>query len=262
VTHVTTAAYIYPLCKPFDHAGADMKKVLTGFVWLFAALALSAHARDVSPWAGLWYQGSYFGFDLQTFDGTGYPVGGNAGTTLDLVDSSISYSGYLNPDPFISYSVGVTNFSNVSQSYAFTFFTPLFPMVTDPSVVTASISGGLSDLFGDGVTFTPTAAFAQMSSVGGPLTDLGVDVGGAASGSGGAAGANYTYGSFASGLQSGPAGSWSFMQTTLSFTLTPHDSVALTGFVQITPVPEPSELLLLISGLFMLGFAGRCDKRA
>jgi len=167
----------------------------------------------------------------------------------------VQISGALNPEPSIAYGVAVIDFGAPS-SFAFLFSTPIVPVVA-PSVVTASLVGGLTDFTGDGLAITPTAAFMQVSEVGLPLTNMGVDVGAAFAAGPGAPGAFYAYGPFAAGPQGGPGpGPWTSLQVTLAFGLSGGGDVAsLTGFASINnaPVPEPGALLLLGSALAGLG---------
>jgi len=241
-----------------------MKITFTGCLGLLlAAIASGAHGATLAPFVLFSDDSQSMNLDVH-FDGTGWALGPAGGGSLDTATSHVSYNGYIDPDPFISYSVGITNSTNVAQTYTFTFFTPLLPNVTGANLVSGSISGGVSDLFGDGVQFAPTATFVQISSVGGPITGMGVDVGGAFSAGLGTPGANYTYGAYSSGIVAGPVGGWSYMQTTLSFTLSPFDAVALTGFTQITPVPEPGPQAMLMAALLLAAgfhFQARIRKK-
>jgi hypothetical protein len=169
----------------------------------------------------------------------------------------VTISGVLQPDPAISYSIGVTDFGAPS-TFGFFFSSPIV-LGPGPTSVDASVTGGLTDFTGNGVTITPTAAFLQLADVGAPTTNMGVNVGGPVSGGPGAAGANYSYGPFGAGPLAGPAGPWSTLSVTVGFTLTGgSDSAALTGFAEIVSVPEPSSVCMLATGAMgLLYFARR-----
>lgn len=159
----------------------------------------------------------------------------------------------LDPDPSIAYSVAVTDFG-VPSTFGFIFGTPIVPTGA-PNTVVSYVEGDLIDSTGDGISLTPTAATLQVSDVGAPLTDMGVDVGPAFFTGPGVAGASYDYGLHTAGPMSGPGpGPWTFLQTSASFALSGGgDFAAISGFAGITegvhPVPEPTSFLLLGGGL-------------
>jgi len=176
---------------------------------------------------------------------------------------SITISGNLDSDPSISYAIGVTDFGAPSI-FGFLFGTPIVP--TGPATtVTASIVGGLTDFTGDGVSLSPTAAKVQTSSVGFPITPMGVDVGDPAVHGPGAPGALYPYGSFADGPDPGPSGMWTFLSTSSTFSLTGGgDSAALTGFASVVTatVPDGGIGLLGVLTLLAVVFAGSCSRKS
>jgi hypothetical protein len=159
----------------------------------------------------------------------------------------------LNLDPSIAYGIAVVDFGAPS-TFGFLFGTPIVPTGA-PNVVTSSLAGAFIDVDGRGYSFTPSGPLAQVSDVGFPVTNMGVDIGPAFSAGDAAPGTPYTYGPYTDGPQAGPGpGPWTFLQISSSFTLDGGgDTATLTGFASIEEgvvgVPEPSVLLLLASGL-------------
>lgn len=150
----------------------------------------------------------------------------------------------LDPDPSISYGVAVVDFG-APTTFLFTFTTPIVP-TGSPNVVSASLTGSLTDGGRDGVTITPVGPKIQTSAVGSPLTAMGVDV---------------SLGEVAGPL-AGPAGTWNLLQVSAGFTLSGgNDGATLNGFASINegqvPVPEPASLALLGLALAAAAAAGR-----
>ncbi|MEX2187028.1 MAG: PEP-CTERM sorting domain-containing protein [Pirellulales bacterium] len=177
----------------------------------------------------------------------------------------VMISGVLDPDPSISYAIAVTDFG-APTTFSFTFTTPIAPT---SGIVSGSVSAGLTDSTGNGVSITPAVALGDPDGdtiaelqinevgIGGPpvFTNMGVDVGGAVSFGPGLPGANHVYGPFVAGPQAGPAGVWTSLQTRISFTLSGgEDIAAVTGFASIEQIPEPSTMALVAIGVVsMLG---------
>ncbi|MGE3843810.1 MAG: PEP-CTERM sorting domain-containing protein [Vicinamibacterales bacterium] len=217
----------------------------------------------------------FFTVDGQRFDvsttvaGRGAAVGDGGPLIFEDAEFRVSITGFLDPDPSIAYGIAVTDFGAPS-SFAFAFFTPIVP-VGFPNTVLGSVSGGLTDFTGNGVSITPLLADSdgdgvaelQVATVQAPTTTMGVDVGLPFSSGPGTPGANYVYGAYAAGPMPGPGpGPWTGLSLTTSFLLSGDgDIAALTGFASIEPevVPEPMSLVLLGSGL--LGIALRRRQR-
>jgi hypothetical protein len=178
-------------------------------------------------------------------------------------------NGTLDPDPSIAYGIAVTDFGAPSN-FSFVFTTPIVPTAA-PTVVDASISGGLTDQTGNGVTISPTlldldgdgtpeVQIAEVDDGIPTTTNMGVDVGPLQAYPAGPAGANHVY-QFSAGPQAGPGGGpYDTLRVRLAFGLTGGGDIAsLTGFAQVNTIPEPSSLLLL--GLGACGVAYTIRRR-
>jgi hypothetical protein len=224
---------------------------LAGLVLL--AAPRFASAAVVAPTATLTVDGTAYTIPVSKDSDGIYEVGGGSGWQMTTSGFYAQLSGAIDPDPAIDYGFSVTDFGTPSN-FSFNFSDPIaFP--AGPSVVFSSISGGLNDVTGNGASVTPTTSTkVQESSVGngGPLTNMGVDVGNTmvvpATGS-----ANtQTYGPFNSGPIGGPAGPWNTLEATAAFSLSGGgDIFSATGHAEIV-VPEPASLGLLAAAIPML----------
>jgi hypothetical protein len=185
-------------------------------------------------------------------------------------------SGAGDPDPAISYGLGVTDFGAPS-SFSFSFTSPIVP-TGPPTAASAYVSGGLNNVSGGGVTITPTLPDSdgdgtpevQVASVstGGPFVNLGVDVGPILPNVG-PIGAHFPYppspaSVYSAGPIAGPPGGpFTLMNVTAAFSLTGGgDSAALTGLASVV-VPEPSTWLLVLGvGFTWLTISTRRRKHA
>jgi hypothetical protein len=157
----------------------------------------------------------------------------------------------------LSYAVAAVNNNSITQTYTFSFGEEILPTVNTANTVHAEIAGALTTQDGN-LTISPfgtNTAIQQLllsADRGVSFVNAGVDVGPQASATGAAA-----YGSFAADA-AGPTGqSWNYMQAVTKFTLTAKDSARLVGFASITPVPEPETIVLLLSGLGLIGLVAR-----
>jgi hypothetical protein len=233
-----------------------MRSIAVMLVVLTAFAALGGPAVAMTPFVSFTSSDLRTSIDIPFFqnpDGT-YQVDNWQYSTSEY---SVQLSALLDPDPSIAYGIAVSDFGAPS-TFSFAFSTPIVA-VSAPNTVQASIVGGLTDFTGDGVSLTPTGSKVQVSEVGSPLTNMGVDVGDGLTVGTGAAGALYTYGAFATVPTAGPGpGPWTTLQQSVSFTLSGGSDVAvLTGFASIEPgsprpVPEPTSLALMAGGLVSL----------
>lgn len=146
----------------------------------------------------------------------------------------------------ITYGIAVID-SGAASSFSFSFS---MPITLDPGATTigSSIVGGMTDFTGDGVSVSTTGGFLtlQRSYVSGPLTNLGVDVGGNQAYGAGTAGSLYTYGPVATGpIAGGDMSAFTTLSVDLDFLASGNgDVIVLTGFTDIV-VPAPATLALL-----------------
>jgi hypothetical protein len=176
----------------------------------------------------------------------------------------VRVSGAADPDPAITYGLAVTDLGAPS-SFSLTFTSPIVP-TGPPTFSHAYVSGGLNNVAGGGVTLTPglpdsdgdgigEVQVASLSS-GGPLVNMGVDVGPLSTNSG-PVGAHYAYppapaSVYSAGPIAGPAGGpWTSISVTAAFGLSGGgDIAALSGLASVA-VPEPSTWLLVsAAGIF------------
>lgn len=202
------------------------------------------------------------------FDSFTTMANGTSIVSIDLLPTAIP----SNVDPIISYGLQVVNNGAGVATFQRINTSPILPTISGPTVVRAGISGSAFDLAGNGVTVTPNPNIAQdtdgiaemqifraRQTIGsGAWTNLGVDVGGAQTFSGGGSAFTYTYPAVNLPLQAGPTGTFAQMQTVTRFSLTGGgDRMTFTGFAEIIPVPEPGEYAMMLAGLAVVGSISR-----
>lgn len=190
----------------------------------------------------------------------------NLNTTLSLTNATVKLNAQFQSDPFISFSAATTNVTPGTISYAFLFGTPVLPGM----YTSASSSGGVSVSPGAGqnTTVSPGTiypAFISGYGTNGPFaTNLNVDVGTTACVATGTATATCNFGTNNSAFS--PT---FFDNLEALLTYNQNDIGSAAGFSgridlnaeSTSTVPEPTELSMLVTGLFALGGVLRVQRR-
>lgn len=174
-------------------------------------------------------------------------------TSWETGDGSVSISLNADTDPAQVMAIGAINFTPGPLAFVFGVAVPIaLPGI--PTIVNASLVGGLTDSTGNGVSIAP---FLTPGILDNAVVPPGFTwgTGPAAAFGPGAPGSFYVYGPSAFGPAAGPAVGAALFSETISFILSGGgDAAALTGFCAINPIPVPPTLVLMGSGL--LGLVG------
>jgi hypothetical protein len=176
--------------------------------------------------------------------------------------SITGFSLMVDADPFIVWGFTATNFTNIPQNFGFAFLpgVVLNPAVPGNSIIDASISGGITDNDGNGVSIAP---FGQ-ATIQVNVTDFDTakqftwGVGPADFKVGPVAQALPYVGEFMATLP-GPVAPVMFGDSVF-FTLSANDTASLTGYCAVNATPIPGSLVLLGSGIFGLVGVGMRKK--
>ncbi len=245
-----------------------MRRALAVSALSVLALGVGSQSASAAPLqASAWFDvdGQHINVPItQASDGT-LEIGGDTGWQGTLPSGDfISIGGVIDPDPQIDFGFSVTDFGAPS-TFTFSFSSPI-TLAAGPTVVFASLSGGLNDVTSNGASVTPALPDTDGDSIsemmassvdnGGPLTNMGVDVGQAMVLPPGTFGTQ-TYGPFNAGPQAGPAGPWANLSSTVKFTGSGGgDIFSATGHAEINNgvvAPEPTAVGLLgVAGLALV----------
>jgi hypothetical protein len=164
-----------------------------------------------------------------------------------------------NVDPIMTYGFSAKNNTAFTQTYTFTLGEAIVPTISGAYNVFADISGSLTNgVAGSNVTLNPVNSKVQTlrlsSDNGATFVNAGVDVGDAAIN--GTNRGSYTYGTFSNSVNGN--GTYNFWEIETKFSLSAGNDVAtMSGYAEITPVPEPESYAMLLAGLGLIGAIAR-----
>ena len=166
----------------------------------------------------------------------------------------------VDTDPFVQSVIGFTNTSGMTQNFTVAVSLPISPSIPSASLIGGSMGGSVTDANSNGICTLATVSGTPLFSG---------DIDGAAalpiypdpnSWTASFAGQTMTINAQNPGLPGptlpGPAAINS-IGITYTFSLTPGDSVALTSYFEVQPVPEPNSLVLLSLGVCAMAFFRR-----
>jgi len=178
-------------------------------------------------------------------------------------DSVVQLKATGNVDPFMSYSFSAKNNTTLNQNFTFSYGESIVPPVTGGYSIytdlagslthgtispTAQLSPVLGDFDGDGLSEIQTL---KLSTDGGlTFLNAGVDLGGVQSRT---AVGTTIFGPISETI-SGNMATIDYWQFDVAFTLTPgRDAVALSGYAEISPIPEPATYAAVMGAIVLCG---------
>jgi hypothetical protein len=229
-----------------SYAGANLNNSVGGWAWKTQDITDPATGNTVTSKAG-WRWNSW-----EHVDGTTNTTenGANPWRSTFMLDSVNG-----NVDPIITYGFSAKNNTNFTQTYTFSLGEAIVPTISGAYNVYADISGSLTNAVANtNVSITPVNSKVQTlrlsSDNGTTFVSAGVDVGDAATN--GTNRGSYTYGTFSNSVNG--SGSYNFWEIETKFRLSAGNDVAtMSGFAEITPVPEPESYAMLLAGLGIIG---------
>ncbi len=158
----------------------------------------------------------------------------------------------------LSYGLGFSIFDNTARTVRLEVDLPFSPVIGAPLQAFSSVVGTAVDGTGDGVSLAaPVGGNVHTVSFAPAAVDVGLSLGGTLSAPPSVSGASWQYGDFeVTQLLPAPVVPWSGAKVVAEFRLSPGDeAVALSGIVNVTPVPEPTTWAMMGMGLLLTGLA-------
>jgi hypothetical protein len=231
------------------------------------SLNLSSVQSPVGDALGEWKLGSTQVYDsatgtFTTVQGISWhswaTVSGSIGSgTVDPTNpwrASVTFAALGNIDPDMSYGFFAKNNTNSTQTYTVSYGESIAPDIQGAYTLHADISGSVTNPAGTGsVSVSQVPGFTKLQSTrlssdgGTTFVNGGVDVGNAF--------LSNTVGSQAYGSDSADAsgsGHYNYWDFKTQFSLSAKDTIALTGYAEITPVPEPASWVFPVLGMMGL----------
>jgi hypothetical protein len=264
-----------------DSAGYDWHLNLSPFSTVDAetgdvGLDLSSITAPVSDASGQWSKGTAQVYDADTdrfvqVEAISWHswamANGNTGTAASHPDTSwrasVTFAALGNVDPEMSYGLFAKNNTNTTQTYTLSYGESIVPDINGAYTLHADISGSVTNPAGTGsVNLSQVPGFNKLQAVrlssdgGTTFVNGGVDVGNAYS--------STTVGSQAYGSDSADTtgiGHYNYWDFQTQFQLSAKDTAVLTGYAEITAVPEPASWILPVIGLVGFGALRRYRQR-
>jgi hypothetical protein len=158
---------------------------------------------------------------------------------VKTADYQMSISATVDPDPFYTYGISVTNFRPVAQTFSYTFTTPVTGSPYNLAIASLSAST-VDDASGNGVTIgLPLNVPAFQTAFTDPGNfDLGVALGGGCTVPANGAFATGECGPYPQATRIFAFTEMTQLRVYLQFTLSPGDGVTFNGGVTLTDPPD------------------------